>query len=240
MPRIFNSISIFIFLLLTSTIIRAQKDQIPLEYALEQSSERQLIKIGMIKGSKPAKLKFGSFSSENILEKSTVEGDDQSELLFSFDLKDGNGNTARIEAAGNAQTSDASKETEAQNEISIYISTNIDPDDLWVLLINKSSEKKDLSLSNIFLTNGDDEIVFKTVVGMPTNKTENTAPKGIEAFMDDYPIGAMQYYSGGSFSYKKFIWISDKSTPQNQLITASVFSVLLHMGAYFEDSGFTE
>jgi len=50
----------------------------------------------------------------------------------------------------------------------------------------------------------------------------------------------MQYYSGGSFSYKKFIWISEQSEPQLQLVMAAVFSAMLEVGDYFEDGGFTD
>lgn len=235
--------SLIIFLIICVSLpamLFAQKDQIPLEPLLENASERQLIKIGMITEAKPAKLKFGRFSTDNRKGLSTTQGDDSSDLLFSFDLKSINGDLAKIEASGNTETKQTSKESLNENDVSVYITTSLDQDDLWVLLISKTAESKDLSLKNIFLTNGNEEITFKHVLGTPTNKTEVTAPKGIEAFIDDYPIAAMQYYSGGSFSYKKFIWISEKSEPQLQLVMASVFSAMLEIGDYFEEGGFTE
>ena len=218
----------------------AQKDQIPLESKLEQASERQLIKIGMISASKPAKLKFGNFSTDNRKGISTTQGDDASQLLFSFDLQNTKGDLAKVEASGNKENLKTEKESQAQNDISVYITTSLDQDDLWVLLIGKNNESKELSLKDIFLTNGNEEITFKHVIGTPTNKSEVTAPKGIEAFIDDYPIAAMQYYSGGSFSYKKFIWISEQSEPQLQLVMAAVFSAMLEVGDYFQDGGFTD
>lgn len=226
--------------LCSSSLLIAQKDQIPLEPMLEKASQRQLLKIGMITDSKPAKLKFGEYSTDNRKGKSSTAGDNSTELLFSFDLKNINGDLAKVEASGKTDTKESSKESQQSNEISVYISTNLDEDELWVLLINTDSENKDLSLSTIFLTNGIEEIVFKHVIGTPTNKTEVTAPKGIEAFIDDYPIAAMQYYSGGSFSYKKFIWISKKTEPQLQLVMAGVFSALLEIGDYFDGTGFIE
>lgn len=235
----YSMITILVFLISSSQLL-AQKDQIPLDPMLEKASQRQLIKIGMITDSKPAKLKFGEFSNDNRKGKSSTTGDDPIELLFSFDLKNANGDLARVEASGKSTGQESTKESEDTNEISVYISTNIEEDDLWVLLINTSSETKDLSLNAIFLTNGNEEIVFKHVVGNPTNKSEVTAPKGIEAFIDDYPIGAMQYYSGGSFSYKKFIWVSEKTEPQKQLVMAAVFSAMLEIGDYFNGNGFTE
>ena len=220
--------------------LQAQKDQIPLDPILEKASERQLIKIGMITESKPAKLKFGVYSTDNRKGVSVKEGDDPAELLFSFDLKNIKGDIAKIEASKNQEASDSSKESEGQDDLSVYITSSLDQEDLWVMLITQPEDGSDLSLRNIFLTNGEEEIEFKTIIGTPTNKSENTAPKGIEAFIDDYPIGAMQYYSGGSFSYKKFIWISEKTEPQTQLVLAAVFSSLLEVGDYFQDSGITD
>lgn len=235
------SISLLTIILFVSPVlIQAQKDQIPLAPQLENSSERQLIKIGMITQAKPAKVKFGEFSTDNRKGHSTTEGDDASNLDFSFDLINGKGDMARVEASSNMESTKSSKEIGGNDEISIYITTSLDKDDLWVLLVTRISDNKDLSLNNIFLTNGDDEITFKHVVGMPTNKSEVTAPKGIEVLMNDYPIAAMQYYSGGSFSYKKFIWISEKTEPQLQLVMAAVFSAMLELGNYFEDSGFID
>lgn len=223
-------IAITIILLTPTAHLVAQKDQIPLEPQLDNFSERQLIKIGMISESKPAKLKFGVFSTDKRKGLSMVQGDDASELLFSFEVQNSKGDLAKVEASGNKES----------NDISVYITTSLDEDDLWVLLIGKTVDSNDLSLKNIYLTNGNEEITFKHVIGTPTNKSEVTAPKGIEAFIDDYPIAAMQYYSGGSFSYKKFIWISEQSEPQLQLVIASVFSAMLEVGNYFQDNGFTD
>jgi hypothetical protein len=232
---------VFLMILTGPTaLLFAQKDQIPLEPQLEKFSERQLIKIGMVSASKPAKLKFGAFNTDNRKGKSTTSGDDASELLFSFDLMNTKGDLAKVEASANQVSSKMPKESEQQNDISVYITTSLDQDDLWVLLISKTAENKDLSLKDIFLTNGNEEITFKHVIGMPTNKSEVTAPKGIEAFLDDVPVAAMQYYSGGSFSYKKFIWISEQSEPQIQLVIASVFSAMLEIGNYFEGNGFID
>jgi hypothetical protein len=174
--------SLIIFLIICVSLpamLFAQKDQIPLEPLLENASERQLIKIGMITEAKPAKLKFGRFSTDNRKGLSTTQGDDSSDLLFSFDLKSINGDLAKIEASGNTETKQTSKESLNENDVSVYITTSLDQDDLWVLLISKTAESKYLSLKNIFLTNGNEEITFKHVLGTPTNKTDVTAPKGI-------------------------------------------------------------
>ena len=228
----------FLFLILPET--QAQKDQIPLESRLEQSSERLLIKIGMIKSNKPAKLKFGDYASDNIKGGSVDKNDKTKTLLFSFNLSNQKGETAFIEATSNIKNTVPTNDQNVKDDVSTYITTNIDKEDLWVLLTTKTPETGDFSVGNIFLTNGYDEIIFKHIIGEPTGKSMVTAPKGITAFLDGNPVGAMQYYSGGSFSYKKFIWISENSDDQMQLVMAAVFSSLMEIGNYFTDAGFTD
>lgn len=235
-----NTILILFFLFLSMSETKAQKDQIPLESRLEQSSERLLIKIGMIKSNKPAKLKFGNYASENHKGRSVDKNDKNKTLLFSFDLSNQKGETAFVEAVSNVENNDQSNDNKQKDEVSTYITTSIDKEDLWVLLTTKTPETSDFSVQNIFLTNGYDEITFKNVIGEPMGKSEVTAPKGITAFLDGNPLGAMQYYSGGSFSYKKFIWISENSDAQMQLVMAAVFASILEIGDYFAESGFTD
>ncbi len=228
------------FLFFQLSDIKAQKDQIPLESRLEQSSERLLIKIGMIKSNKPAKLKFGNYATDNHKGWSVDKNDKNKTLLFSFELSNQKGETAFIEATSNDEKTNPSDDQKQKDDVSTYITTSIDKEDLWVLLTTKTPETGNFSVQNIFLTNGYDEITFKHTIGEPMGKSEVTAPKGITAYLDGNPVGAMQYYSGGSFSYKKFIWISENSDAQMQLVMAAVFSSLMEIGGYFADSGFTD
>ena len=229
-------IALIAILIISTSKLQAQKDQMPLDYSLEQNSERQLIKIGMITASKPAKLKFGAFSSDNRKGASAAKDENNKTLLFSFDLLKVEGSKATIEAATNIESGDLN----VRDDASIYITTSIDQDDLWVLLMAKTPDSKEFSLKNILLTNGDDEITFKNSIGEPTGKSEVTAPKGIIAYINGNALGAMQYYSGGSFSYKKFIWISKSMDEQLQLVTAAVFSAMLELGDYFIDTEFVD
>lgn len=236
-------ISIFLtvsLVVLGITDLIAQKDQIPIGGSLEKNSERQLIKIGMITASKPAKLKFGAFHSDNRKGASTAKDENDNALLFSFDLFNSSKEMASIEAATNIENKEAVSDDDLKADASIYITTTIDKEDLWVLLIARTPETKAFSLKNVFLTNGTDEITFKNAKGEPTGKSEATAPKGIIALINGNPIGAMQYYSGGSFSYKKFIWISETIDEQLQLVTAAVFSSMLEVGDYFIDTEFVD
>lgn len=219
--------------------LSAQKDQIPLQSRLAQSSERLLIKIGTIPKHKPAKLKFGDYATVDQKGESTKDPDSyqdgKTKLEFSFVVVK-KGDSAYVEAAKNApeQAEDTSK------DLSVYITTNIDQEDLWVMLMTQTADKNEFSLKNIYLTNGTDEISFENVIGDPTGKSEVTAPKGITAMMNGNAIGAMQYYSGGSFSYKKFIWISDEFDDQTKMVVAAVFSSMMEIAGYFEDATITD
>ena len=239
-----------IFLLIAGMqILQAQKDQVSLDPLLERNSERMLIKIGMISKSKPAKLKFGPYVTDNRMGRTEItdtsgtrdkEIKSSSVSLFSFDLINTENQKARIEASSSTDLkSDSSNET-GSNEVTVYISTSLDEDELWVLLITKPESGGDYSLKNVILTNGTDEITFANISGEPIGKSEFTAPRGIEAYLNDRAIGALQYYSGGSFSYKKFIWIAADSSPQLKLVTASVFAAIMEIGNYFEDTRFTD
>jgi len=249
MTRKFFDTCIFTILLMTFISVQAQKDQIPIEPVLEQNSERMLIKIGMIKKNEPAKLKFGNYTTDsrsgkgekkNSADPGDTKNKEAPSLLFSFDVLDNSGGVAKVEASSGRELESVRDNAVLQNEISIYVTTNLDEEDLWILLMTKDEGTQEFSLKNVFLTNGTEEITFKNVIGEPTGNSEFTAPKGIEAFYEEISIGAMQYYSGGSFSYKKFIWISDKESPQLKLVTAAVFSAMMEVGNYFEDSSFTE
>lgn len=220
--------------------LKAQKDQIPLQSRLEQGSERLLIKIGMIPKSKPAKLKFGEYGTVDLTGASTKSSDSyqdgKTRLEFSFALINKKGDSAYVEAVKNSPTQDDPD----FKDLSVYITTNIDQEDLWVLLMTQTPDTNEFSIKNIFLTNGTDEISFENLIGEPMGKSEITAPRGIEALINGNAIGAMQYYSGGSFSYKKFIWISDAFDDQTKMVVAAVFSSMMEIAGYFEDATITD
>jgi hypothetical protein len=220
--------------------LQAQKDQIPLRPKLEQGSERLLIKIGMISKSRPAKLKFGDYATVDLkgesAKKTNSYQDGKTKLEFSLSVINKKGDTAYVEAAQNSPTQDG----QDFKDLSVYITTNIDQEDLWVLLMTQTPDKNEFSLKNIYLTNGTDEINFENVIGEAMGKTEVTAPKGIEALMNENAIGALQYYSGGSFSYKKYIWISDDFDDQTKMVLAAVFSSMMEIAGYFEDATITD
>ena len=230
-------LNLFFYMLILSPYlhpVNAQKGEISVGTKLQQS-EKLLIKIGMTSKSKPAKLKFGDYATVNLKGESTKE-DGKTKLDFSFVVINKKGDSAFVEAANNS----TNPEDHASKDLSVYITTNIDDEDLWILLMTKTPDKNEFSLDNIYLTNGTDEIDFENIVGEPMGKSMETAPRGIETTINGNSIGAMQYYSGGSFSYKKFIWISEEFDDQTKLIIASLFSSMMEIGDYFEDYTITD
>ena len=232
--------SVILISLLTSSHMIGQKDQIPIDNSLAVNSDRMWIKEGMITAGKPAKLKFGSYRTDNRIGASTKESTDDKTKLFSFELINEADDRAFVEGATNMSIGDGTSDVNPRDDASVYISTSMDKDDLWVLLMVKSNDANEFSVKQLYMTNGDDEITFTTAIGEPTGKSEVTAPKGITARLNGNPIGAMQYYSGGSFSYKKFIWISKTVDKQLQMVTAAVFSSMLELGDYFIDAQFVD
>lgn len=224
-------------LLFSSTVAFGQEDKdIPISESLRQNSEKWLIKIGMINGKKPPKLKFGPYTTENRrgAEVSTDQtrligpsSDASTQLKFALDVIPRKTDTAYVEASV-----DMSKDS--LRDISIYMATNLKPEELWVLILKEPTRTGNMSLSDMVLTNGDEDIEIYPVIGEPLGKSEFTAPKGITLMQEGLILGSMQYYSGGNFSYKKFIWINNSIEPHLQLITASVFASILETAGYFE------
>ena len=55
----------------------------------------------------------------------------------------------KIEASGNQEESNTSEKIEGQDDISVYLTTSLDEEDLWVLLITKPRDGGDLSLKKV-------------------------------------------------------------------------------------------
>jgi len=227
---------ITLVLLFLSAGTRAQDRDIPLQSSLQQNSEKWLIKIGMITNKKPPRVKFGDYVTENRQGASISTdrtrligpGDDKStQLKFAYDLIGGSRDSVRVEASV-----DVSKDS--LRDVSVYVATSLNPDDLWVLILKEPSGTNTMSLNDMVLTNGEEEISIGHVTGQPLGKGAITAPKGISLMLEGMTLGSMQYDSGGTFAYKKYIWINQSLDQQLQLLTAAVFSSILETAGYFE------
>lgn len=223
--------------------LHSQKDGIPVDPQLENSSEPWLIKIGMITAKAPPKVRFGDYSTTNRKGASDAaegsqffdaEKKSEGPLQFSFDLVGREKESVHAEAIA-----EPSADGKVEN-ISVYMASSLDPDDLWILLISRDTGTGTLSLASAMLTNGESEISFTQVLGEPTGKEPETAPKGIELFYEGRSVAAMQYDSGGSFAYRKFIRISDKAEKQIQCISAAALASILEVGSYFNKSTIEE
>ena len=206
-----------LFLTLVITVgfsnIHAQQDQPPLDAQLLKNSEKWLIKIGMISGKKPPKLKFGEFST---VDRSGAAGED-----FSMTMVNSANDSVFVKGINEKESG------KNQNDISVYINTSIDTEELWILMMTRPPLSKK--------TDGFSEITFEKIMAEPKGDIEETAAKAVQLLSDGMPIAAMQYDSGATFSYKKYIWISKRMDPQTQLMAAAAFSALLEIGEYFSD-----
>ena len=234
---------LLLFLFLYSSALQSQKDGIPVDPQLEKNSEPWLIKIGMITAKAPPKLKFGDYSTDNRKGASDAaqgsqffgsEKKSDGALRFSFDLVGKEKESVHVEAVA-----EPSPDGTAEN-ISVYMASSLDPDDLWILLVSKDMGTGSLSLASAMLTNGESEITFAQVFGEPSGKEPETAPKGIELFYEGQSVAAMQYDSGGSFAYRKFIRISNRADKQVQWISGAALASLLEVGSYFNRSTIEE
>lgn len=227
---------ITLLLIFFSDGIQAQDKDVPINQTLQENSEKWLIKIGMITGKKPPKLKFGDFVSDNRMgvsgstENTRLIGPSDpktSQLKFAFDLSDQKSDSVFVEA-----TADVSRDS--LRDISVYMATNLNRDDLWIMILKEPTGTHTMFLSDMVLTNGEDEISINYVIGEPLGKGDVTAPKGITLMLEGLTLGTMQYDSGGTFAYKKYIWINHSAERHLQLITAAVFSAILETAGYFE------
>ena len=225
-----------ICLALSSASSFAQDKDIPISESLRQNSEKWLIKIGMINGKKPPKVKFGPYTTENRkgAETSTdgtrligPSSDKSTQLKFSLDLVANKRDSAYAEAS-------IDMSMDSLRDVSVYMATNLKPEELWILILKEPSSTGLMSLNDMVLTNGDEDLEIYEVIGDQLGKSEFSAPKGITVMQEGLTLGSMQYYSGGNFSYKKYIWINRTISPHLQLITGAVFASILETAGYFE------
>lgn len=223
-------------LILASENSYAQDKDVPLSSSLTQNSEKWLIKIGMITGKKPPKLKFGDyFTDDRRGSSTTTEGTEligptdgkTTQQKFAFDLLNGKNESVVVEAS-------VDMSNDSLRDVSVYMASSLKQDDLWILILKEPSGKNEMFLSDMVLTNGEEEISLSQVIGEPLGKGEVTAPKGITLMLEGMTLGTMQYDSGGTFAYKKYIWINQSADRHLQQITASVFAALLETAGYFE------
>ena len=173
-----------LFLTLVITVgfsnIHAQQDQPPLDAQLLKNSEKWLIKIGMISGKKPPKLKFGEFST---VDRSGAAGED-----FSMTMVNSANDSVFVKGINEKESG------KNQNDISVYINTSIDTEELWILMMTRPplskktpEERREISLESIIMTDGFSEITFETIMAEPKGDIEEI--EGFDAMMDKMAEG---------------------------------------------------
>jgi hypothetical protein len=128
---------------------------------------------------------------------------------------------------------------EDSNFSSVFISTSLDKEDHWLLVLSSTGDYT-FSASDTYLINGRTYITAKAIKTEPFGSIMQSSAQGIEFYLDNEPLGAFQYTSGGGMGYKQYVWISDQATPQQELVLTAAFATIaeLMQGArvhYFEN-----
>ena len=111
---------------------------------------------------------------------------------------------------------------------SVFINTNLDKDEHWLLVLSTSGGYW-FSASDTYLTNGKTYITVKALETEPFGSIVKSSTQGIELYLDEKPIAACQYQSGGVMGYKQYAWISDRATPQQKLVITGAFAAILEL-----------
>jgi len=111
---------------------------------------------------------------------------------------------------------------------SVIINTSLDKNDHWLLLLSTTGGYG-FSAKESTLTNGKDHITMKVLESAPFGSIMKSPARGIELYLNDQPIGAFQYQSGGGMGYKQYVWIADQATAHQKLIMMASFAAILEL-----------
>ena len=241
---------LLIFLVISCAhTVSAQKPELPLHEDLKNASEKMRVRMGV----KPANKTFGIKVGDFIMARSQIKRkyDDGDKFLgvpmnnshlssFSTFLTSKANDTAYIDVARNITKSETNEIIlfnyfvvreyellEDSNFSSVFINTNLDKDDNWLLVLSASGYW--FPVSDTYLTNGKSTITVKALQTEPFGSILKTASQGIELYLYDEPIAALQYRAGGGFGYKQYAWISDQATTQQKLVIAAAFAAILEL-----------
>ena len=117
---------------------------------------------------------------------------------------------------------------EDSNFSSVFIHTSLDKDAHWLLVLSSTGDYQ-FSASDTYLTNGETYITTKAIKTEPFGSIMQSSAQGIEFYLDNKPLGAFQYTSGGGMGYKQYVWISDQATPQQKLVLTAAFAAIIEL-----------
>ena len=248
-------------ILLNTHTISAQKPELPLHPDLKNNSKKMKVKLGPKYLNSTFAIKIGDYKMARRKIKRKYADEDKfmgvpmenSQLAtFSTILTSKNKDTAYIDVASNI----TKKETheimlfnffvvreyeliEDSNFSSVFITTSLDKEAHWLLVLSSTGEYE-FSASDTYLIKGRTYITAKAIKTEPFGSIMQSSARGIEFYLDNKPLGAFQYTSGGGMGYKQYVWISDQATPEQELALTAAFAAILELmkGArvhYFEN-----
>lgn len=248
-------------ILLNTNTISAQKPELPLHTDLKNTSKKMKVKLGpkyfnstfgiRIGDYKMARVKIKrEYAKENKFMGVPMENSQLS--TFSTILTSKTKDTAYIDVASNI----TKKETqeimlfnffvvreyellEDTNFSSVFITTSLDKEANWLLVLSSTGDYV-FSASDTYLIKGRTYITAKAIKTEPFGSIIQSSVQAIEFYLDNKPLGAFQYTSGGGMGYKQYVWISDQATPQQELVLTAAFAAIVELmqGArvhYFEN-----
>lgn len=230
--------------------LSAQNHELPLHEDLKNASEKMKIKLGPKYMNGTFGIKIGDYKMARTKIKRDYSDTDKflgipmensHASTFSTFLTSKAKDTAYIDVARNI----TKKETheillfnffvvreyellEDSDFSSVFIHTYLDRDEHWLLVLSSSGGYA-YSASDTYLTNGEVIITAKALETEPFGSILQSSAKGLEFYLHDKPIAAFQYESGGGMGYKQYVWISDKSTPQQKLVLTAAFAAILEL-----------
>lgn len=248
-------------ILLNTNTLSAQKPELPLHPDLKNTSKKMKVKLGAKYLNSTFGMKIGDYKMARGKIKREYAKEDKfmgvpmenSQIsTFSTILTSNTKDTAYIDVASNI----TKKETqeimlfnffvvreyellEDTNFSSVFISTSLEKESPW-LLVTSSTGDYTFSASDTYLINEKTYITTKAIKTEPFGSIMQSSAQGIEFYLDNKPLGAFQYTSGGGMGYKQYVWISDQATPQQELVLTAAFAAILELmqGArvhYFEN-----
>jgi hypothetical protein len=230
--------------------LSAQKLELPLHGDLKNASEKMKVKLGAKYMNGTFGIKIGDYKMARSKIKRKYADEDKflgipmenSHLsTFSTFLTSKTKDTAYIDVARNITKKETSeillfnffvvREYELLEDSSfssVFIHTSLDKDEHWLLVLSTTGGYG-YTASDTYLTNGETYITVKALASEPFGSILQSSAEGVEFYLNDKPIAAFQYASGGGMGYKQYVWISDQATPQQKLVLTATFAAILEL-----------
>jgi len=244
----------FLCLLLSTSLIQAQRNGICMSEELSSNSEMMKVKMGTKWFNKMWDFKFGDYNivssktgwtttteKSNLLNTRT-EG--KSEYKFSFLLNDKTADTAIVNALNKTSIKELhsfelfsnvfigdDELLEQTDFFTSFITLTSNKNETWELLIEDTYSKESGFKYDAFLTYNDRIITINPVSSKDCNEDKRWFPAlGYEFIENGKSLCAVQYFGGGTFgNNKNRVWLKADLQPNMKLVLAAAMTALLEV-----------